>query len=51
MDPVRGLIDVELPGNLIGGRFELPDTFSQTTRNLRDALGSKDQEDGQKYEY
>lgn len=51
MNPVGRLVDVQLAGNLIGGRFELLDTFAQTAGNLRDPFGSKNQEDGQEYEY
>jgi hypothetical protein len=51
VDTCRRLIDVELPGDLIRGRLEFLDPLSQTAGDFRNALGSKDEQDGQENEY
>ena len=51
VNPVGGLIHVQFARNLIRGRLELLDSFAQTTGNLWNTLGTKNQKDGQEYEY
>lgn len=51
MDTCRRLIDVELPGDLIRSRLEFLDPLPQTAGDFWNALGSKDEQDGQENEY
>lgn len=51
MNPVCRLVHIELARDLIRGRLEFLDTLTQPASNLRNSLGSENEQDGQEYEY